>query len=31
LRIRDRDWTVGIVRQRAGANVADMVRRELDR
>lgn len=31
LRIRDRDWTVGIVRQRAGAKVADMVRTELDR
>jgi hypothetical protein len=31
LRIRDRDWTVGIVRQRAGAEVAERVRRELER
>ena len=31
LRQRDRDWTVGIVRQRAGAEVAERVRRELDR
>jgi hypothetical protein len=31
LRIRDRDWTLGIVRQRAGADVADRVSRESDR
>lgn len=30
LKIRDRDWTVGIVRQRAGAEVADRVSKELD-
>jgi Transcriptional repressor TCF25 len=30
LRQRDRDWTLGIVRQRAGAEVAERVRRELE-
>ena len=31
LRQRDRDWTINIVKQRAGAATADMVRKELDR
>jgi hypothetical protein len=31
LRIRDRDWTVGIVKQRAGEEVAERVKRELER
>jgi hypothetical protein len=31
LRIRDRDWAVGIVRQRAGAELAERVKRELER
>jgi hypothetical protein len=30
LRQRDREWTLGIVRQRAGAEVAEKVRRELE-
>jgi hypothetical protein len=30
LRQRDRDWTLGIVRQRAGAEVAERVRKELE-
>ena len=30
LRQRDRDWTLGIVRQRAGAEVAERVKRELE-
>ena len=30
LRQRDRDWTVGIVKQRAGAELANRVKRELE-
>lgn len=31
LRQRDRDWTLGIVKQKAGAEMADKVKRELER